>query len=401
MIKVGVFGLGKLGLPLAACISDCGFSTVGYDSNVKLVEKLINKEYDFIEPQLNGILSRNSEKIIYSSEIISLSTTDIVYIILPTPSLQNNAFDDSLIKLAVQELLNVWKDRNSPKTIVIVSTVMPGTCESIIKEHEIELKKKHNVRIVYSPEFIALGAVVENLISPDMILVGAVERADASDHLNIQSKLTGIFDHKFMSLREAEVTKLLVNCFVTMKISFANFIGEISYRENLDANIVSEALGCDSRIGTKYLRPGLGYSGPCFPRDNRALIKYSEDLGLNADLSISTDKINERQPDLVLEKIKDLTLQRKKIGIVGLAYKPHTTVIDESQTIKVASKLVNDGYQVFTYDPLIAGSRIVEGALDVNEISELEICDLIIAYSSYREILISQSNLENTKIIYC
>jgi UDPglucose 6-dehydrogenase len=352
-MQVGVIGLGKLGLPLALCLAEVGYQVIGFDKNFALINSLNNKTFFTHEPYVMEFLEDPNvqEKIEYSESATTLRNCKIIYIIVPTPSDSKGGFDSEYVEKAIEELMKVWNSTHEEKTVVIVSTVMPGTCQ-IIARKQLE---GSDVNLLYSPEFIALGTVVNNLKKPDAILVGCSREADSKTHVEIQRRLSGDIPVSILSWEEAEVVKLLVNCYVTMKISFANFIGEIcDVLPGANPKKIAGALGIDSRIGGKYLNPGLGYAGPCFPRDNRALSTWSLEMGLNADLAIATQSINSRQPSVTLERVMKLLAKESFVLIIGLVYKPKTEVLEQSQSLELARNLKTKGHFVSIFDPFVS-----------------------------------------------
>ena len=352
-MHVGIIGLGKLGLPLALCLAEVGYKVTGFDKNIALINSLNNKTFFTHEPYVMEFLEDPNvqEKIEYSESSTPLRDCKIVYIIVPTPSNLKGGFDYAYVEKAIEEIMGVWNNTHEEKTVVIVSTVMPGTCQ-IIARQQLE---GSNVNLLYSPEFIALGTVINNLKKPDAILVGCSREADSKTHVEIQGRLSGDIPVTLLSWEEAEVVKLLVNCYVTMKISFANFIGEIcDVLPGANPKKIAGALGIDSRIGGKYLNPGLGYAGPCFPRDNRALSTWSLEMGLNADLAIATQSINSRQPSVTLERVIKLLTKESLVLIIGLVYKPRTEVLEHSQSLELARNLKIKGHLVSIFDPFVS-----------------------------------------------
>jgi UDPglucose 6-dehydrogenase len=226
-----------------------------------------------------------------------------------------------------------------------------------------------------------------------MVLVGCEKPEDAQVFLKVMSKVVGNLETvDVLSLSEAELVKLLVNCFVTMKISFANFIGEFSDAlPEINKYKVARALGMDTRIGNKYLRPGIGFAGPCFPRDNKALIAFSNRYGLVADLAIATETVNARQPENVCRRIYKQYPKVRKIGILGIAYKKNTLVLDESQSIKIAERLFAEGYDVLLFDPLIKSIETNEFKI-AQRIEELQSCELVIFSSEFGYLLEGMSS---------
>ena len=358
-MKIGVVGLGKLGLPLAAVLADCGFNVVGVDRSVELITRLNLKEFQFSEPNLSTLLSHVKGDLFFSSNYSQLMDSEVIYVIVPTPSDPNGHFLNDYIVDALQSIMFGFTHSPESLDVVIVSTVMPGTCTKIliplIRKLESELGwRNRTVRIIYSPEFIALGSVIENLKNPDMVLVGVEEKGDCERHLIIQKTVTQGKETRILDFEEAEFVKLLVNCFVTMKISFANLIGEIGARNNSVREAkVAEALGLDTRIGSKYLRPGLGFGGPCFPRDNEALIASCRELEITHDLAIATILVNSRQPKVLFNKIIRKLGDKKLIRIHGISYKIGSDNHERSQMIEVVNMLVQHNIQVEVSDPLI------------------------------------------------
>ena len=398
MTKVSVIGLGKLGLPLAAVIADSGYETFGFDLNEKHVNNLRDGKFKSSEPSLETLLNKNRDNLRFISVIGDCSQCDIYFLILPTPSNANYEFSNEHLLDSIDDLLVSWERMSAPKTLVIVSTVMPGTCQSIFvpKIRNWEILNGFPVgmiSIVYSPEFIALGTVIDNLKHPDMVLVGCEKPEEAKMFLKVMNSVVGNLEAvDVLSLSEAELVKLLVNCFVTMKISFANFIGEFSDAlPEINKHKVARALGMDTRIGDKYLRPGIGFAGPCFPRDNKALIAFANRYGLIADLAIATEKVNLRQPENVYKRICKHFPRVRKIGILGIAYKKNTLVLDESQSVKIAELLLSNGYDVLLFDPLI--KSIETNKFKVAErLEELQSCELVIFPSEFGYLLEGMSS---------
>ena len=404
-IKACVVGLGKLGLPLAAVIADSGYEVVGVDLSTEHIHSLESGTFLSPEPELNALLVKNKDRLEFTDNFENASASNLFFVIVPTPSLENGSFDDAYLVDAITRLTGHWKNTQSEKTIVVVSTVMPGTCVGKIQPFLRELESGNldlvKINLLYSPEFIALGSVVHNLRNPDMTLVGSDDLSQAKSFLTVMDKITNSKPKtEVLSLTEAEIVKILVNCFVTMKISFANFIGEISsVVSGTDPLKIAKALGMDSRIGGKYLRPGLGFAGPCFPRDNKALIAFAQENGLSADLATSTDAINKRQPHKVVNQIKQNYPNAESVGIVGVAYKPQTTVIDESQTEMIGNLVSQSGLRVLLFDPLVSSSQMhsFKGSFTQN-IHDLKTCDVIVVGVDFSGLLDGQG-FDSAKIL--
>ena len=401
--KPCVIGLGKLGLPLAAVFASSGLWTKGFDKNENLIKVLNDGNFQSPEPELELLLQTHSDKLIFTNQMKEVSDCGIFFIIVPTPSKIDGSFDNSYLISAISELLSCWKNSVGEKTIVIVSTVMPGSCNQvflpIIRSWEAAHGNKLSVALLYSPEFIALGTVIHNLRNPDMTLIGSDNSEATREFLMIMQNVTnGKPKNKVLTLTEAEIVKLMVNCFVTMKISFANFIGELtSLIPDTNKYRIAEALGIDTRIGAKYLRPGFGYAGPCFPRDNKALIALANELNLNPSLALATDEINDRQPEQVLSQIIRKYPGAKKIGILGISYKPDTLVVEESQTLKLATLIQSKGIEVSLYDPLFIDIELF-GFRIVSSISDLLESDVIVVPKEF-DFLLKLAEFQNEKIL--
>jgi UDPglucose 6-dehydrogenase len=239
---------------------------------------------------------------------------------------------------------------------------MPQTTEQVVRFilEKISGKKcGKDFGLAYNPEFIALGSVIHDFLNPDMLLIGEANKVDG-DILEYIYKKTCDNNPYFarMSLVNAEITKIALNCYVTTKITFANSLSEVCEKvKGGDAHVVSEALGMDSRIGSKYIRPGLGYGGPCFPRDNQAFACFARLMETQAKLAEKVDEVNRDQVMRVLNRIKELIgssrdkKAKKHIAVLGLSYKPNTPIIEDSQALNIAHMLVNEGYSVSVYDP--------------------------------------------------
>lgn len=380
---VGVVGLGKLGTPLALLIADAGHIVYGIDLDIKRVRDLSNKQVLDPEPGVREILGKPNLQIEFATDFRAIELVDLVYVIVPTPSLESGHFSNEYLISALREIGKTMGKNSEEQLVVVVSTVMPGSTSTVLKDalySNIPNAHQSKKKLIYSPEFIALGSVVRNLQYPDIVLVGSDSRDDASSHLAVTLSLSkNSPEVKVLTVKEAELVKLAINTYVTMKISFANFIGEISRSvEGIDASKVCEAIGQDSRIGAKYLSPGLGFGGPCFPRDNRAFSEFASSINLNADLAIATESINRRLPANISSWIKNEYPDKKRIAILGITYKENSEVIEESQSIIIANQLDQLGYLVLVHDPLLNKKPINLGHMIkfTNDLSDIYECDL-------------------------
>jgi len=360
MQKISVVGLGKLGSCIAVNLAYHGYYVIGIDKNTETVEKINKYKTPFQEPHLqeyldiiksaticNGLPDRHflKRKLTATIDIWKLRETDVTFIIVPTPSKRNGSFSS---KYLIEVLMDAsWAVTNKPYHLfVIVSTVSPFTTE---KELMPLLDK--GIGICYSPEFIALGSVMHDLQNPDFFLIGESDKKSGDILTEIYKKINSKIPVCCMSILEAEITKIALNSYITMKISFANMLGNICEKLDVNTDNITDALGHDKRISPYYLKYGTSYGGPCFPRDNRAFMKFAKNHNSQAILARDTDIINQQQIGILFKKIQDI-VQNGTEGILGLSYKPNTPVIDESPSIHLINKLLKKGYKVVVYDKM-------------------------------------------------
>jgi UDPglucose 6-dehydrogenase len=359
-MKIAIFGLGKLGSVLAALHSNSGNTVVGVDISEPLVKSINSGSAPFMEPGLNELMKMGGSNL--SATTVpeeACKEADASIVIVPTPSGPDGRFINEYVIKAVETIGQSIKSLPKRHTIIIASTVMPGSCASEITnalESSSGKKVGKEVGLVYNPQFIALGSIVSNMRKPDLILIGESDLEAGQVALDLAQAIAENQPAvSRIGLASAELAKLAINTFVTTKISFANMLGE--FCDHLDgANIddVTSAVGSDSRIGKKYLQGALGYGGPCFPRDNIALAASADTFGIDASIAVATDSINNRQVRRVLNLVSSLASSGSSVTVFGLAYKPDTPVCDESQSIEIANALFEAGYKVLSYDELVS-----------------------------------------------
>jgi UDPglucose 6-dehydrogenase len=356
-MKISVVGLGKLGAPLAAVLASKGFPVVGTDLNHQFVDALNAGRAPVDEPRLQELIDENRDRLTATLDAPSaVAQTDLTFVIVPTPSDQNGRFSNRFILDAMENVGAGLRRKPGYHVVVITSTVMPGSTGGEIQA-ALEAHSGRSVGdglgLCYNPEFIALGSVVRDMLMPDMILIGESD-AKAGDMLErVYEKSC---DNKpvvrRMNFVNAELTKISVNTFVTTKISYANMLADMCDRlPGADVDVVTQALGCDSRIGTKYLRGAIGYGGPCFPRDNVAFAALARSLGARAELAEATEIVNQYQIERVVGAIQARHAGTGPVGVLGLAYKPDTCVVERSQGLGLVERLLEEGREVIAFDP--------------------------------------------------
>lgn len=353
--KIALFGLGKLGLPLSLVMAQ-KMKIVGIDTDRDKIKKLCIKTSPFYEPHvdeyLNSAFSNISFKI---TQDYSINEFDIAIILVNTPSDNEGKFSNQYIYDVIEDLsLKLKESTKKDFLFILSSTVMPGSHKKIIDRIEEISGKKLNqdFGFVYIPDLVALGSVITDFENPDLLILGESSSKYGDIAENIYTKIIkNNAPIKKMSLIEGEITKVSLNAYITMKISFANFIGNISEKYNCNPNNITNALGLDRRISPHFIKSGLSFGGTCFPRDTWAFIKMSDDLGLDAKHIKATQEINDFQNTNLLQKI--LKYKDKKIGILGLSFKPNTTVTEKSPGLFLYEKLMELNYEVLVYDKLI------------------------------------------------
>jgi UDPglucose 6-dehydrogenase len=352
--KVSLIGLGKLGLPLLATFANNNVKIIGVDIDQEKIDKLKNKDIPFYEPNLENYLINGYDNIEVTSDFKkALNETDIYIILVNTPSDNKGEFSNKYIYDAIDKLFeNNTNDEDF--LIVMSSTVMPGSHSDIIKRIETLTNKKLNngFGYVYIPDLVALGCVIKDFENPDVMIVGQSNDYYGDIAINLYNNIIkNEAPVVRMSIIEGELTKVSLNAYITMKISFANFIGNLSDKFNCNPNNITKALGYDKRISPYYIKSGVSFGGTCFPRDTWAFIKVSENVGLNATHIKATQTINDQQNDILYNKLS--IHKGKKIGVLGLSFKPDTTVTTESAGQFLLDKLKENNYDVVGYDPLV------------------------------------------------
>lgn len=355
MQTISVIGLGKLGSPFLATCASRGFNVIGLDVNSHVVEILNQGKSPVDEPGLTHLISKNRQRIkATSSYEEAISKSNITFIIVPTPSNISGSFSNGYVVSAVRKIGKVLKKKDEFHLVVVTSTVMPKSMETeIIPALEEASGKRLNrdFGICYNPEFIALGSVIDNLLNPDLVLIGESDKKSGKILENFYLKFCinnpQIFRMNFVN---AEIAKIALNSYITTKISFANTLAQICEKlKGGDVALVTEVLGKDARIGSKYLNGALPYGGPCFPRDNRAFSHFANQVKISAPISEATDIVNERFIRKMANDIAKIT--KGKVSILGLAYKPDTDVAEESAGVKLANYLSRKGIKVSAWDP--------------------------------------------------
>jgi UDPglucose 6-dehydrogenase len=410
-MQIAVIGLGKLGAPLAAVLASKGNDVLGIDVNPEAV-RLVNEGLAPVEePGLQALVAQSRDRLSARTDLGAAAGADVSILLVPTPSDARGAFSNERVLTAVEEVGRGLRGGDDYHVVVVASTVMPGSCDAEIRpalESASGRRVGETLGLCYSPEFIALGNVIRDMLEPDMVLIGESD-ARAGDVL--QHLYAGVCENdppfRRMSLVNAELTKIAVNTYVTMKISYANALADMCERlPGADVEAVTDALGLDTRIGAKYLRGAIAYGGPCFPRDNKAFGVLARDLGAEALLAEATDAVNAAQTDRLARVVQSRVKAGDAVGILGMAYKPDTGVIEESPGVALARLLGNAGYDIHVYDPVATQAAVralgglAHGSSSVAELlAQSDVVVIATPWAEFAELPVEALEREGKRVI--
>jgi len=378
-LRLSVFGIGKLGCTMLACFAHKGWHVIGMDINREFVDTLNRGRSPIYEPGVDDLIKANRERVTATLDVKeAVMNSDVSFVIVPTPSIEDGSFSTKYVEAVAAEIGSILRGKDTYHLVVITSTVLPGDMHDIVRLLEKTSGKKcqRDFGVCYNPDFIALGTVVYNFMNPDMVLIGESDPAAGEMLEGIHRQLVDNRPsiHR-MNFYNAELTKISINSYCTLKITFANTLAEICEKiPGGDVDEVTSALGADVRIGPKYIKGGLSYGGPCFPRDNRAFSHSAARYGIRTPLAETTDALNnyhrnQRIPDF----LENIILERKTecISVLGLTYKKDTTLVEESAALYIVRALAKKGIRIKVYDP--AGMPEAREALrDYNNIEYTE-----------------------------
>jgi len=357
MNQIAVIGLGKLGSPMVACLAAKGFQVTGVDFDPAKVEQVGRGMAPVEEPGLAEMMQAHKNQISATTDGCEASRkSQATFMIVPTPSSPAGDFSLKYILSACEAMGDALRETSAWHLVVITSTVSPGSMDTVIKP---ALEQRSGKRcgidfgLCYSPEFIALGAVIHGLQRPDFLLIGESDKRAGDALSEIYSRMCENQPSSArMNFVNAELCKLSVNAYVTTKMSFANQLARLCERlPGADVDVVTQALGMDSRIGKKYLKGAVAYGGPCFPRDNVALVTLARSLGCAVPLAEATDTFNRQQTVMLADLVQSHLPDGGQVGILGLTYKPDTPVLDESPGLLLALELIGRGVSLRAFDP--------------------------------------------------
>ena len=347
-MKVGLIGAGRLGICLALLLEAAGYQVIASDTRSDYIHGLQLKNYKGSEPGVSELLgtATNIEFTTLNERVIE--ECDIIFTLVATPSNEDGSYNVDNVDDVVADFEKVgWKEGTEGKSLVIGCTTNPGDCDRYQ-----DVLAEYGVDVFYNPEFIAQGSIIQDLMLADMVLIGGYgHHASVLEEMynGIQTIEPSIH---FMSTKAAEVTKIALNCFLTTKISYANMLGQVLIESGMDDEVdtVLKAIGSDSRVGTKYLRFGYGFGGPCFPRDNRAFASHAKNVGVEFNIGETTDNFNNAHAEFLKQYFIKKNKDNLPFCFKYVSYKPETDILTESQQYRLCLDLLNEGYTVYCID---------------------------------------------------
>lgn len=409
-MKIAVIGTGYVGLVTGTCLAETGNDVVCVDIDQEKVQKMKNGIVPIYEPHLDVLFERNikQKRLSFTTELESaIEDATIIFLALPTPPDEDGSADLSYVLGVADQLGKIIKDY---KIIIDKSTVPVGTAEKV--HAAVAANAKVEFDIVSNPEFLREGFAVDDFLKPDRVVIGT----ESPRAIKILTELYRPYVRQgnpiiFMDEKSAELTKYAANAFLATKITFMNEIANFCERVGADVDAVRAGIGSDTRIGKRFLFPGIGYGGSCFPKDVQALAKSGAEEGYDFQILKSVMEVNQAQKTSLMPKILDYfkgDIKGKKVALWGLAFKPDTDDIREAPALYMIDELLNAGARISAYDPE-AMSNVQERLGDKIEyaMDAYEACDnadfLVIAteWSVFRHPDFSKvANRLNHKIIF-
>jgi len=358
-MKIVIVGTGYVGLVTGTCFAEVGLDVTCVDIDKKKIENLKKGISPIYEPGLDEMIERNvnKDRLHFDTDITNcLAEADVVFSAVGTPPDEDGSAD---LKYVIDVARTVGKNMNNYLLIVTKSTVPVGTAQKVRKAIQEELDKRGvNLKfdVASNPEFLKEGNAIDDFMKPDRIVVG-IESAQAEEIMKRLYKPFTLNGHPiiFMDVPSAEMTKYAANSLLATKISFMNDIANLCEIIGADVNMVRKGIGSDSRIGQKFIYPGIGYGGSCFPKDVKALIHTADDNGYSMRILKSVEEVNEDQKSVLFNKLNKYfngKLKGKTIALWGLSFKPQTDDMREAPALILIDKLIKAGCKIKAYDPV-------------------------------------------------
>lgn len=355
-MNLAVVGTGYVGLVSGTCFAESGNHVICVDIDQRKVEKLSNGEIVIYEPGLEVLFERNlkEKRLSFTTDLkYAVENADIIFLALPTPPGEDGSADLSYVLGVAENIGKILQEHKQYKVIINKSTVPVGTAEKV--HNKIKENYDGEFDVVSNPEFLREGVAVEDFMKPDRVVIGTrSERAKKLMHQLYAPFVRQGNPIYFMDERSSELTKYAANSYLAMRITFMNELANLCEKVGADVETVRIGMGSDNRIGKRFLFPGIGYGGSCFPKDVQALVQTSNQYGYNYSILNAVTKVNDNQKLILADKIIhhfNNNLKDRKIAVWGLAFKPNTDDIREAPALYIIPKLVEAGAKVTCYDP--------------------------------------------------
>ena len=357
-MNIAIVGTGYVGLVSGACFAEVGIDVTCVDIDADKIEKLKEGKIPIYEPGLEDLVTRNTKagRLHFTTDLRNcIDNTDVVFCAVGTPPDEDGSADLRYVEAVAREFGSLI---NRYTIFVTKSTVPVGTYKIVRRVIDEELARRGvsvEFDLASNPEFLKEGAAIKDFMSPDRVVIGTDSaRARKKMERLYRPFLLNNFRVIFMDIASAEMTKYAANSMLATRISFMNDIANLCELVGADANMVRKGIGTDARIGTKFLYPGCGYGGSCFPKDVNALAKTGRDAGYSMSIIEAVERVNDRQKHVVFDKLKKElgSLEGKRIALWGLAFKPETDDMREAPSLVVIDRLLKEGAAVTVYDPV-------------------------------------------------
>jgi UDPglucose 6-dehydrogenase len=361
---IGVFGAGWVGLVTGACFAELGHEVVIRDVIPERVEALQAGRLPLHEPGLEELIQRNRERLTFTTELDGVVSAPLMFVCVGTPPTYSGDADLSAVWTVVDHL-PALEER---AILVMKSTVPVGTGEKV--RAALDARGLAHVGYVSNPEFLSEGSAVEDFMHPDRLVVGAFTEADAGTVVSLYEPLEAPIVRA--DVASAEMIKLAANAFLMTRISFINEIANVCEATGADVEQVARGVGLDHRLGPHFLRAGIGWGGSCFPKDGVALKQLASNSGYHFQLLNAVIEVNELQKRRVIGKLEKHLgkLRGKTVALLGLAFKPNTDDLREAPSLVLASRLLAEGAEVRTWDPIADASRLLQGVTFCDSVLE-------------------------------
>ncbi len=392
-MKIGVVGTGYVGLVVGACLAENGNSVVCVDNDPAKVDALRRGELPIYEPGLEEMVPRNvaEERLRFTTDLPgSVRESDILFIAVGTPQDEDGSAD---LTHVLEVAAGIGQAMNGYKIVITKSTVPVGTASKV--KAEIAKHTKHPFAVVANPEFLKEGVAVDDFLKPDRVVIGV-------DDPKVEAVMRELYEpfvrtgHPILVMdhASAELTKYAANAMLATRISFMNEIANLCDRVGADVHRVRHGIGTDTRIGTSFLFPGVGYGGSCFPKDVKALVRTAQDFGVPMRVVQAVEDANEIQKSIMVPRVEAYLggLSGKQIGLWGLAFKPRTDDMREAPALVVIDRLLAAGATVKAYDPKamkaaqrVLGDRITFCQRSYDAVQDADALMVVTEWAEFRE----------------